>query len=205
MRKAFTLVELLVVIAVIAVLAAIALPVLSKSRKSAHRTHCLSNLRQLGVAIHTYCDDYDDKYPWAWADNYVYLYPTVCTPSLRQAVTPYAREGSLWACPTDTGETWPLMVGGFKKRTPPLYTFYYDSSYGWLGLGRDAYLPGRSRSRVKRPASVLLLVECRPWHGSPKPNDNYYTTTDMFNTLYCDGHAVAQPYLQIQIDRQRAR
>src|SRR5207245_11627244 len=53
----FSLVELLVVIAVIAVLAAVLLPALARSKASAYRLKCVSNLRQLGLAAHMYWDD----------------------------------------------------------------------------------------------------------------------------------------------------
>jgi prepilin-type N-terminal cleavage/methylation domain-containing protein/prepilin-type processing-associated H-X9-DG protein len=59
-RFGFTLIELLVVIAIIAILAAILFPVFAKARESARRTACLSNLKQIGLGVIQYTQDYDD-------------------------------------------------------------------------------------------------------------------------------------------------
>ncbi len=60
---AFTLIELLVVISLVAVLLAILVPVVGTARSSARRTACMSNLRQVGMAIHAYAGDYDNSIP----------------------------------------------------------------------------------------------------------------------------------------------
>ena len=63
MRRAFTLIELLVVIAIIAILAAILFPVFSQAREKARQTACLSNLKQLGMGMGMYTQDYDGRLP----------------------------------------------------------------------------------------------------------------------------------------------
>ena len=67
--SAFTLVELLTVIAIIAILAAILLPVLSSSQRRAQRAWCENNLREIGLAFHTFANDHSGKFPMAVSTN----------------------------------------------------------------------------------------------------------------------------------------
>ncbi|HHX40945.1 MAG TPA: DUF1559 domain-containing protein, partial [Armatimonadetes bacterium] len=62
-RTGFTLIELLVVIAIIAILAAILLPVFARARENARKSTCQSNLKQMGLAVMQYVQDYDEVYP----------------------------------------------------------------------------------------------------------------------------------------------
>lgn len=63
--KAFTLIELLVVIAIIAILAALLLPALAKAKKAARKSQCITNLKQIGLAVKVWEGDHGDKYPTA--------------------------------------------------------------------------------------------------------------------------------------------
>ncbi len=72
-RGAFTLIELLLVVAIIALLVSILLPALASARKAARMSVCLSNQKQLGVAMHTYANDFSDHiYSYSWKRGQTY-------------------------------------------------------------------------------------------------------------------------------------
>jgi len=117
-NKGFTLIELLVVIAIIAILAAILFPVFAKVREKARQTACLSNIRQLGLAVGQYANDYDDHFPNG-SDAFGR------TSGWASETYPYTSSAAVFVCPDDP-----------STRNEGTYTFngtksYNTSSYGY--------------------------------------------------------------------------
>ncbi|RYX82003.1 DUF1559 domain-containing protein [bacterium] len=100
-KKAFTLIELLVVIAIIAILAAILFPVFARARENARRSSCQSNLKQIGLGLMQYTQDYDEQLIRSWyganaasdaVSNYKWM----------DAIQPYIKSTQLFNCPSQS-------------------------------------------------------------------------------------------------------
>src|SRR5690606_38678724 len=101
-RVGFTLIELLVVIAIIAILAAILFPVFARARENARRTSCLSNMKQLGLGIMQYVQDYDETYPMAL--NY-YSSASGDERTWVSEIQPYIKSTQGFFCPSSSSAT----------------------------------------------------------------------------------------------------
>src|SRR5438132_7895 len=98
-KKGFTLIELLVVIAIIAILAAILFPVFAQAREKARAASCLSNMKQIGMALVQYLQDNDGAYP-----NYPGSTVSVAQPVTFpwSTIQPYMKNGMVLRCPSDS-------------------------------------------------------------------------------------------------------
>ncbi|MES2461040.1 MAG: DUF1559 domain-containing protein [Armatimonadota bacterium] len=110
--SAFTLIELLVVIAIIAILAAILFPVFAQARSKARQISCLSNLRQIGMAVANYRGDYDGITPiireCSPAAGWTPCQAGQVTLGWMDFLLPYTKDYSVFKCPEDTTEIVPV-------------------------------------------------------------------------------------------------
>jgi len=140
-QGAFTLIELLVVIAIIAILAAILFPVFARARENARRTSCQSNLKQLGLGIIQYAQDYDERLPGMnssgnnrWGVNWAGV-------GWAGQIFPYVKSGQVYKCPSDT-----ISPAPSGNNVPVSYAF--TVIYG-----------GAKLSRIDSVATTVGLVE----------------------------------------------
>jgi len=221
-RRAFTLIELLVVIAIIAILAAILFPVFAQARAKARQAACLSNTKQLGLALNMYVQDYDETLP---AETFDYNYVDD-TKGIWYLILPYTKNLDIWTCPsrnTPSASTEPqkgtsagvindqafrLFIGGQVRALSygvNLSLFPYCGTGDGCGGGPGDSGRVASLASISRPSDTIAVFDSR-WVGNGE-SGNWIATNigipaktrhaNAVNIVFADGHAKAvtgQPY-----------
>jgi len=187
-KSAFTLIELLVVIAIIAVLAAMLLPALGKAKDKAHATACLSNTKQISLAIFMYSGDNNDYFPsppyWWTPGPYKNAANLLCGGEwlLRDKVTPntpapmlasYVPNNRVWVCPkrkrgltyTTVAGEWDPSVTGFLS-----YGFNCIGVFGAVNPADGNMINAKpfKSAACSRPSDMVTLTDTS---GSNDPNN----------------------------------
>ncbi len=201
------MIELLVVIAIIAILAAILFPAFARARENARRASCQSNLKQIGLGILQYTQDYDEAMP---KSRYSTTLATIFSPlyGWQHAIFPYVKSAQLFKCPSSTfGNTDNVGGSALPAGVPAIPVSYYAVGFFDDQANLNKRLGGTPAmspfedvklSRLNNSAQTLLVADSGvKGDGSTvldsdmyidKPNirfRNHLTTT---NWLFADGH-----------------
>jgi len=166
-KTAFTLIELLVVIAIIGILAGLLMPALARAKGKANDVKCINNLRQIGIGLTIYTDEYRGKLPFAERQPTKPVDPTNVYPRIVDVLSKnLGGSRAVFKCPKDPGEI-------FRAE---------GSSYEWNYQvnGRPLETPGEISGVVRTAEKAQIMYDYENWHpGGP---------TGTKNVLHGDGH-----------------
>jgi prepilin-type N-terminal cleavage/methylation domain-containing protein/prepilin-type processing-associated H-X9-DG protein len=169
---AFSLIELLVVIAIIGILASLLMPAFSRAKGKANDTKCISNLRQIGIALSIYADENQGKLPFAERQPTSPVNPTNILPRIVDVLSKNVGGATaVFRCPKDIG--WKRGPSYFEKE---------GSSYEWnyQANGKPIVLPGEISGIPRTAEKARLIYDYENFHPG--------STNGTKNVLYGDGH-----------------
>ena len=189
-RRGFTLIELLVVIAIISIIAAILFPVFAQAREKARQTTCLSNEKQIGVAMLQYCQDYDESYPLSYNCNAT----GGCTSSVPTGTSlatsltyvswpgfiySYMSNYQVFVCPdapTTAGTTQGTWVSGAPSNGFEVtYEYNYNMGGNIAGTNANGIPIIKALPVVSEPSQVVMITESG---ANPQASTNGQVATD---------------------------
>ena len=213
--QGFTLIELLVVIAIIAILAAILFPVFARARDKAKQVTCFNNMKELGIAVIQYLQDYDEKYLMAAPSGCLVgggsscplVYPSTYPPGTDQyhlpvwcsdPFFPYSKNASLWDCPCNTWHKYSDTLNPSTGYYGWEFAFCYGTNWYLIQNGNPATL-----SKIDKPAQCVMQIDMaslmRPYacsyleplyneSGAYEGGPNNNPHMGGCNISFCDGH-----------------
>jgi prepilin-type N-terminal cleavage/methylation domain-containing protein/prepilin-type processing-associated H-X9-DG protein len=191
-RTAFTLIELLVVIAIIAILASILFPVFGRARENARRSSCLSNMKQIGLGMYQYSQDYDEKFMLEWDGG--------TDAGWKQIVQPYLKSTQIWACPSNTLNTkiqmdpvagYPGIVqsyAGNPRVLIPSWTGTPPLSLAVVSATSTRIVMSESSSDPSGPNWATMYDD---WDTNQIRDNGFAGHLGTMNCLFIDGHVKA--------------